>query len=430
MEDKEGLYERACRVMPPVATGRATKLEIVKGRGAYLWDADGKKYLDFASGVGVVNMGHNHPYVMEKAREQMEKLVHGGHNVVFYPSYVALAEKLSALLDHDYKVYFSNSGAEAVEGALKLAKWSTGRPGIISFKRSFHGRTMGAMTVTASSSIYRREYEALTPSVYYAEYPYAFRSGLSEEAETERCIQSIREIFQYLIAPEKVAAMILEPQQGEGGYIVPPRAFMEQVRQICTEYGIQLIFDEIQSGFGRTGRLFAWQNFNVKPDIMCVAKGIANGFPLSAVIGRNEIMDLWTAGAHGGTFGGNPISCAAGLAVLDLLQDGILEKVKETGQYFKERLIELAQKFPVIKDVRGMGLMIGMECVNENGRPDSTTVSRLRETALKKGLILLSCGVDHNVIRFIPPLIVTHEEIDLAVSILEESLDEIFASKV
>lgn len=428
--EKKSLYERACQVMPPVATGRATKLEIVKGRGAYLWDTNGKKYLDFASGVGVVNMGHNHPYVMEKAHQQMENLVHAGHNVVFYPSYVELAERLSAALDHEYKVYFSNSGAEAVEGALKLAKWTTGRPGIISFKRSFHGRTAGAMTVTASSSAYRREYEALMPSVYYAEYPYCFRSGLSEEEETKRCIRSIKEIFQYLIAPEKVAAMIMEPQQGEGGYIVPPEAFVKQVRQICTEHGIKLIFDEIQSGFGRTGELFAWQHFHVKPDIMCVAKGIANGFPLSAVIGKNELMDQWTAGAHGGTFGGNPIACAAGIAVLDLLQGGLLEQVKETGKYFKQKLVDLSAKFPVIKDVRGMGLMIGLECGTEDGKPDSRTVSRLRERALKKGLILLSCGVDHNVIRFIPPLIITREEVDRAVSILEESLAECLASKV
>ncbi|MCI1857791.1 MAG: aspartate aminotransferase family protein [Sporolactobacillus sp.] len=424
------LYERACRVMPPVATARATKLSIVKGQGVYLWDADGKKYLDFASGVGVVNMGHNHPLVMKKAHEQMDKLVHAGHNVVFYPSYVELAEKLSALLHHDYKIYFSNSGAEAVEGALKLAKWTTKRPGIISFKRSFHGRTAGAMTVTASSSVYRREYEALMPSVYYADYPYPFRSGLSAEQETERCIQSINEIFHYLIAPEKVAAIIMEPQQGEGGYIVPPQAFVQKVRAICDQCGIQLIFDEIQSGFGRTGQLFAWQNFNVEPDIMCVAKGIANGFPLSAVIGKNEIMDRWTAGAHGGTFGGNPVSCAAGLAVLELLDGGLLAHVRTIGSYFKQQLVELARRFPVIKDVRGMGLMVGIELMTASGQPDSQTVRRLRETALQKGLILLSCGVDHNVIRFIPPLVVTKAEIDRAMSILTASLSELWTSKV
>ncbi|SFG56471.1 aspartate aminotransferase family protein [Sporolactobacillus nakayamae] len=431
MDDKAmSLYERAIKVIPPVASNRATKLEIVKAKGAYLWDTEGKKYLDFASGIGVTNMGHNHPYVIEKAKAQMEDLVHAGHNVVFYPSYVELAERLSAELDHDYKVYFSNSGAEAVEGALKLAKWATKRPGIISFKRSFHGRTMGATTVTASSSVYRQEYEGLMPSVYYAEYPYAFRSGLSEDAEVDRCIQSIEEIFHYLIAPEKVAAIIMEPQQGEGGYIVPPKRFVEQVRQICSEHGILLIFDEIQSGFGRTGELFAWQNFNVEPDIMCAAKGIANGFPLSAVIGKNEVMDQWTAGAHGGTFGGNPVSCAAGLAVLDLLHQGVLENAKKMGVYFKERLEVLAQSFSIIKDIRGLGLMIGMECMAADGKPDSDIIAKLRETALAKGLLLLSCGVDKNVIRFIPPLVVTKEEIDLAVSILQESFEEILAKTV
>ncbi|RYM02699.1 aminotransferase class III-fold pyridoxal phosphate-dependent enzyme [Sporolactobacillus sp. THM7-7] len=426
----KGLYERACDVMPPVATKRATQLSIVKGKGAYLWDADGKKYLDFASGIGVTNMGHNHPYVLEKAREQMEKLVHAGHNVVFYPSYVELAEKISESLDNEYKVYFSNSGAEAVEGAIKLAKWATKRPGIISFKRSFHGRTMGAATVTASSSLYRREYEGLLPSVYYAEYPYTFRSRLSEEEETERCIQSIKDIFHYLIAPEKVAAIIMEPVQGEGGYIVPPKIFLEKVRRICSEHGILLIFDEVQSGFGRTGQLFAWQNFDVKPDIMCTAKGIANGFPLSAVIGKKEVMDLWTAGAHGGTFGGNPISCAAGLAVLELLQNGVIDNAQKMGHYFKKQLAKLAASYPVIKDVRGLGLMIGMECMTEDGKPDSQIIAKLRETALKKGLLLLSCGVDKNVIRFIPPLVVTKEEIDFAISVLEESFEEITAKPV
>ncbi|MFT8872049.1 MAG: aspartate aminotransferase family protein [Sporolactobacillus sp.] len=421
----QNLYERACQVMPPVVTQRATKLEIVKGQGTYIWDTEGKRYLDFASGVGVVNVGHNHPHVLEKAKAQMEQLVHGGHNVVFYPSYVELAERLSASLDNDYKIYFSNSGAEAVEGALKLAKWATKRPGIISFKRSFHGRTAGAMTVTASSSMYRREYEGLMPSVYYAEYPYAFRSGLSEEQETDRCLQSIEEIFHYLIAPEKVAAIIMEPQQGEGGYIVPPKRFIESVRELCTKHGIMLIFDEIQSGIGRTGRLFAWQHFDTKPDIMCLAKGIANGFPLSAVVGKNEIMDQWTPGAHGGTFGGNPVACAAGLAVLDILEGGVLEHVGQVGQYFKDRLAKLAERFPAIADIRGLGLMVGIECQTQDGKPDGALVAKLREVALTHGLLLLNCGVDKNVIRFIPPLTVSEQEIDEAMDILNRSFEEI-----
>ncbi|MFD2616197.1 aspartate aminotransferase family protein [Terrilactibacillus laevilacticus] len=421
------LYERANKVMPPVAK-RVTELEIEKGKGAYLWDKSGKKYLDFASGIGVTNLGHNHPHIIEKAKEQMDKLVHAGHNVVYYDTYVELAEKICDLMGGDYKLYFANSGAEAVEGAIKLAKWATKRPGVISFKRSFHGRTMGATSVTASNAQYRKEYEGLLPSVYYAEYPYAFRTGLSPEEETERCIASLDEIFHYLIAPEKVAAIIMEPVQGEGGYIVPPTEFIKRIRELCDEHGIMLIFDEVQTGFGRTGKMFAHEHFGVKPDIMSIAKGIANGFPLSAIVGKSKVMDKWESGAHGGTFGGNPIACAAGLAVIELLQDGWLENAQNMGEYFIEQLKTCAVSYPSIRDIRGLGLMIGMEFITEEGKPDSKTVSNLQAKALEKGLLLLNCGVDKNVIRFIPPVIVTKADIDLAVSIINESLKEITLS--
>lgn len=418
------LYERACEVLPPVAN-RATQLGVVKGQGAYLWDENGKKYLDFASGIAVTNVGHNHPYVIEKAKEQMDSLVHGGHNVVYYPSYVELAEKLNELNGGDCKVYFSNSGAEVIEGALKLAKRVTQRPGIISFKRSFHGRTMGAATVTASNSFYRKYYEGLMPSVYYAEYPYAFRSGLSEEEEVTRCLQELDQIFHYLISPDQVAAIIMEPVQGEGGYIVPPKSFVEKIREVCDKHGILLIFDEVQTGFGRTGRMFAWQHFGIQPDILTMAKGIANGFPLSAIVARKELMDQWSAGAHGGTFGGNPVACAAALAVIELLENGLVENAERMGKYFTEQLEQLAASYPVIREVRGLGLMIGIECMTAEGKPDAHLVSLLKEKALEKGLILLTCGVDKNVIRFIPPTIVTEDEIDQAITIMQQSLAEI-----
>ncbi|MTT32809.1 aminotransferase class III-fold pyridoxal phosphate-dependent enzyme [Terrilactibacillus sp. BCM23-1] len=417
----KSMYERASELLPPVAN-RVTKLGIVKGEGAYLWDENGKKYLDFGSGIGVTNVGHNHPYVIEKAKEQMDSLVHGCHNVVYYPSYLDLAEKIVHLMDGDYKVYFSNSGAEAVEGTIKLAKRVSNRPGIISFKRSFHGRTMGATSITASNSHYRKQYEGLMPSVYYAEYPYTFRSNLSEEDETNRCITYLNEIFNYLIAPDQVAAIIMEPVQGEGGYIVPPKSFVTQLRDICDQHGIFLIFDEVQTGFGRTGRMFAWEHFGVKPDIFSVAKGIANGFPLSAVIAKKDIMDQWPAGAHGGTFGGNPVACAASLAVIELLESGLIKNAEEMGQYFMERLNELKRSFPVVADVRGLGLMVGVEFLKDDGTPDSQIVSLIRESALEKGLLLLPCGVNKNVIRFIPPTIITKSEIDTSIQILTESL--------
>lgn len=418
------LFERANAVMPPVAS-RATTLGVVKGQGSYLWSEDGKKYLDFASGVAVTNVGHNHPLVVEQAKAQMDELIHGGHNVVYYPVYVELAEKLNELNGGNCKVYFSNSGAEVNEGAIKLAKKVTKRPGIISFKRSFHGRTLAATTLTASNSQYRKDYEGLLPSVYYADYPYALRSGLSEEAEVRRCLDSLDEIFNFLIAPDQVAAIIMEPVQGEGGYIVPPKAFIEEIRRICDTHGILLIFDEIQTGFGRTGKMFAWQHFGVQPDILTMAKGIANGFPLSALVAKAEWMDQWTAGTHGGTYGGNPIACAASLAVIQLLEGGLLDNAVKMGAYLVQELTKLQTDYPQIKEIRGIGLMIGMECIGADDKPDVQTVNGLKAKALEKGLILLTCGTDKNVIRFIPPTTVTKAEIDEAMAIIRESLAEL-----
>ncbi|WP_141432583.1 aspartate aminotransferase family protein [Bacillus sp. 03113] len=420
----ESLATRANKVFPPVAQ-RATTLGIVKGEGSYVISEDGNKYLDFASGVAVTNVGHNHPLVVEKAKAQIDELIHGGHNVLYYPVYVELAEKLNELNGGNCKVYFSNSGAEVNEGAIKLAKHVTKRPGIISFKRSFHGRTIATTTLTASNSLYRKGYEGLLPSVYYAEYPYAFRTGLSEEEEVKRCLDSLEEVFHYLIAPDQVAAILMEPVQGEGGYIVPPAEFIKEIRKICDHHGILLIFDEVQTGFGRTGKMFAWQHFGIQPDILTLAKGIANGFPLSALVAKAELMDQWTSGTHGGTFGGNPVSCAASLAVIEILESGLLEKSVEMAEYFTEKLSGLSSTFTNIRDIRGLGLMIGMEFVQVDGKPDAKTVTALKDKALEKGLILLTCGTEKNVIRFIPPLTVTKEEIDEAFNIIKESLEEI-----
>ncbi|RYL94354.1 aminotransferase class III-fold pyridoxal phosphate-dependent enzyme [Sporolactobacillus sp. THM7-4] len=420
---EKSLYEKSLNLFPPVAS-RATHLGIVKGEGIYVWDETGRKYFDFASGVAVVNCGHNNPYVVEKAKEQMEKLIHGGHNVVYYPSYIQLAEKIIAHAGSDYKIYFSNSGAEANEAAIKLAKQVSQRPGIISFKHSFHGRTLATTTLTASSARYRLNYEGLLPSVYYAEYPYATRTGLSEEEEIKRCLSQLDDIFHYLIEPEQVACMILEPVQGEGGYIVPPKSFLQALRRICDEHGILLAFDEVQTGFGRTGKMFAYENFDVKPDILTLAKAIANGFPLSAMVAKKSLMDKWPAGTHGGTFGGNPVACAAGVAVMELLEGGLIDNAVDVGAYFKRKLEELKEKHEEILEIRGLGLMIGAEFVDRKGKPDPALVASIREKALEKGLILLSCGVSKNVIRFIPPLVVNKDEIDQAMDIFTESVEE------
>ena len=424
----ESLYERCMKVMPPVVK-RATTMGVTKGEGCYLWSEDGRKILDFASGVAGCNLGHNHPKVVEAAEKQMKELIHGGHNVVYYESYVRLAERLVELTGGDTMVYFSNSGAEANEGAIKLAKYVTKRPGIIAFRGSFHGRTLATTSLTSSSSAYRKNYEGLLPSVYFAEYPYLYRTPY--EMKDGKCpkeyFEQFENIFHTLIDPSMVAAIMMEPVQGEGGYIVPDKEFVQYVREICDKYGILLIFDEVQSGMGRTGKLFAYEHFGVKPDILTSAKGIANGFPLSAVIGKKEIMEQWPAGAHGGTFGGNPVACAAANAVLDELTDGgMLDNAAKMGDYFKEKLFALQKKYPsVIGDVRGLGLMLAMEMVHPDKTPDADITTAIRTKALEKGLLLLGCGTNHNIVRFIAPTIVTEKEIDIAINIIDECLKEL-----
>lgn len=424
----ESLYERCMKVMPPVVK-RATTMGVTNGEGCYLWSEDGRKILDFASGVAVCNLGHNHPKVVEAAEKQMKELIHGGHNVVYYESYVRLAERLVELTGGDTMVYFSNSGAEANEGAIKLAKYVTKRPGIIAFRGSFHGRTLATTSLTSSSSAYRKNYEGLLPSVYFAEYPYLYRTPY--EMKDGKCpkeyFEQFENIFHTLIDPSMVAAIMMEPVQGEGGYIVPDKEFVQYVREICDKYGILLIFDEVQSGMGRTGKLFAYEHFGVKPDILTSAKGIANGFPLSAVIGKKEIMEQWPAGAHGGTFGGNPVACAAANAVLDELTDGgMLDNAAKMGDYFKEKLFALQKKYPsVIGDVRGLGLMLAMEMVHPDKTPDADITTAIRTKALEKGLLLLGCGTNHNIVRFIAPTIVTEKEIDIAINIIDECLKEL-----
>lgn len=424
----ESLYERCMKVMPPVVK-RATTMGVTKGEGCYLWSEDGRKILDFASGVAVCNLGHNHPKVVEAAEKQMKELIHGGHNVVYYESYVRLAERLVELTGGDTMVYFSNSGAEANEGAIKLAKYVTKRPGIIAFRGSFHGRTLATTSLTSSSSAYRKNYEGLLPSVYFAEYPYLYRTPY--EMKDGKCpkeyFEQFENIFHTLIDPSMVAAIMMEPVQGEGGYIVPDKEFVQYVREICDKYGILLIFDEVQSGMGRTGKLFAYEHFGVKPDILTSAKGIANGFPLSAVIGKKEIMEQWPAGAHGGTFGGNPVACAAANAVLDELTDGrMLDNAAKMGGYFKEKLFALQKKYlSVIGDVRGLGLMLAMEMVHPDKTPDADITTAIRTKALEKGLLLLGCGTNHNIVRFIAPTIVTEKEIDIAINIIDECLKEL-----
>lgn len=403
------MYERCCEVMP-AAANRATKLGIVRGEGSYIYTDDGRKILDFASGVAVNNLGQRHPKIVAAIEEQLKTMIHVGHNVVYNETYVKLAEKLVELTGGNKKVYFSNSGAEANEGAIKLAKYVTRRPAVISFKNSFHGRTLACVSVTGSNSAYRKYYEPLMPAVYWAEY-----GDLTQ----------FDEIFAKLVDPECVAAIIVEPVQGEGGYIVPEKSFLQGLRDICNKHGIMLIFDEVQTGIGRTGELYAYQAFGVEPDILTSAKALGGGIPLSAVIAKKEIMDKWPAGAHGGTFGGNPLACAAALKTLEVIEEEhLLENCKKQGAYFMERLHKLQEKHPErIKAVRGIGLMVAMELVDENQNPDAAYTSFLKEKALEKNVLLLNCGSDHNVIRFIAPITVSKEEVDEALNVIEEIME-------
>lgn len=421
----KSMYERCMEVMPKVAN-RATTLGIVDSEGSYLYTEDQRKILDFASGVAVNNLGSKNEKVVEAIKKQLDTMIHVGHNVVYYESYVKLAEKLVELTGGDTKVYFSNAGAEANEGAMKLAKYVTKRPGIISFKNSFHGRTIGCASITGSSSAYRRFYEPLLPSIYWAEYANCYRCPFGQKKGSCKmeCLKQFDSIFAKLIEPQCVAAMIVEPVQGEGGYVAPPKEFLQGLRDICDKHGILLIFDEVQTGIGRTGELFAYQTYGVKPDILTSAKALGGGIPLSAIIAKKEWMDQWPAGVHGGTFGGNPLACSAALETLNIIEEeNLLERCNNMGAYFMDKLYALQKKYPVvIGDVRGVGLMIGIEMVNEDKTPNEALTNHIKAEALKKDVLLLTCGSDHNVVRFIAPLTVTEEEIDLAVNVIDEIL--------
>ena len=419
-------HERSKVLLPPMAMHAETTPCVVRGEGCYLYTEDGRKILDMASGIATNALGHCHPKVIAAAEKQLHTLIHAGHNILYYEPYTTLMEKLVEKTGNKYKVYFSNSGAEANEGAMKLAKYATQRPVIISMKNAFHGRTMATATITTSNAAYRKNYEPMMPSVYFAEYPYLFRTPY--KMEDGKCpkeyFTQFDEIFKKIVDPSMVAAIMMEPVQGEGGYVVPPVEWLKYVRELCDKHSIMLIFDEVQTGFGRTGNLYAWQTLGVEPDIFTSAKAIAGGLPLSAVFGKKEIMDKWAKGAHGGTYGGNPVSCAASLAVLEeLYEGGVLENVKKMGEVVRGKFYDLQKKYDVIGDVRGLGLMNAIEFVKpEDNAPDGALCAAVQAEALKRDLLLLNCGADHNNIRLIPPLNVDEATLDTVFQIIDESI--------
>ena len=423
----QALIERDAAVISPSYT-RGYPLVIERGEGAIVWDVDGTRYVDFTTGIAVTATGHAHPTVVKAIQEQAARFIHMSGTDFFYAPQIELAERLASVapFDEDAMVFFCNSGAESIEAAVKLARYQTGRQRFIAFLRGFHGRTLGALSFTGSKYVQREGFFPLVPGVTHVPYPNPYRQMLNPDGFEDagaRVLDYIEnEIFQTIVPAHEVAGILVEPIQGEGGYVVPPNSFLPGLREICDRYGILLIADEVQTGMGRTGEWWAVNHWNVQPDIVCTAKGIASGMPLGAIIARKSVMEEWKPGAHASTFGGNPVSCAAGIATFDLLKDGMIENAARTGAYMMERLSEIEMRHPAIGQVRGKGLMVGVEFVmdRETRQPAPALRDAIVDFAFDEQLLLLGCGT--TAIRLIPPLNVTEELIDEAMLIFERAI--------
>lgn len=405
---------------------RSARIVAERARGSYIYDMNGDKYLDFTTGIAVNNVGHCHPKVVEAVTAQVQELMHTSV-VTHHKKYIELCQKLTEIAPSKNldSVFLANSGAEAVEGAIKMARYVTGRPGIINFKGSFHGRTLLATALTTSKLYYREKYEPLPTSIFSVPYPYEYRSHFrgNEKGLIEDCLEHFEVLFSQYISPQQVASIIIEPVQGEGGYIVPPQGFLQRIREIADKHGILLIIDEVQTGFGRTGKMFATEHFAVEPDIMLMAKGIAGGMPLAGFISRKELTSKWLPGRHGSTFGGNPVSCAAALATIDVIQEEKLaERADKLGKKMLERLQKFAQGKAHIGDVRGLGMMIAIEFNDKNGHPSKELADKVAAKALENKLLLLTCGNHGQVIRLIPPLNMSDAEAEEGLNILEKAM--------
>ncbi len=412
--------------MTPVL-GRYFERSWSHGEGHRLYDTDGRSYLDFANGIAVSVLGHRNPRVTAAIHAQVDRLIAPMAAMGYAEPTVRLARELAGTLpDPIDSIFFMNSGSEAIEAAIKLARRVTGRPGIIAFRGGFHGRTLGAASITSSNINYRRGYEPLLPGVYLSQYPSVYRDfGGDEERAVDVSFGHLRSLLHTTIPPESVAAIIVEPVQGEGGYIPAPAAFLQVLRHVCDRHGILLVADEVQAGFGRTGRMWSFEHAGVVPDVVCMAKAIANGLPLSALASSKALQERWGRGAHGTTFGGNPVSCAAGLAVLEEIRErDLVSNAAVRGAELSAGLREIAAGDARIGDVRGPGLMIGVEFVadRDTREPDGATCETVIQRCADEGLLVLSCGVQHNVIRWIPPLDVASAEIDEALAIFRRVL--------
>lgn len=420
------LYDQNFPHVSPVWT-RIFPIEAERAEGSYIYATDGRKYLDFTCGIGVTNTGHCHPRVVEAIREQAGLFLHAQANIVVHQPMLRMIEELRTIVPPEIDgFFFSNSGAEAVEGAVKLARAATGRQAVIVFTGSFHGRTGQTMILTTSKTGYKGNSQLFPSGVYVAPYPYAYKLGMTEAEASDYALEALEELLVSQVAPHDVAAILIEPVLGEGGYVPAPASFLKGLRALCDRHGILLIFDEVQSGFGRTGKWFALEHSGVIPDIITVAKGIASGLPLSGVFSRLDLMKKWPTGSHGGTYGGNAVAMAAGVATIRAMkEEKMLENATARGIQLQTGLRKLQEEYPQIGDVRGQGLMIGSEFqMGGTYKKAKELVKKVIHAAEERGLLLLSCGTYDSTIRWIPPLNVTGEQVSDALTIFSESLQQ------
>ena len=435
METKsnEELYKRRLESIP-LGVSAHQKSFIAKGEGAVITDVEGKRYIDFAGGIGVLNVGHCPKEVMAAINEQLGKYLHTSFSLIMYEPYVQAAEKLNAITPGNFpkKSLFLNSGAEAIENAIKIARFYTKRQGIICFERAFHGRTLLSMSLTSKVKPFKFGFGPFAPEIHRVPYAYCYRCLFGKEYPSCElyCAEFLEEFFLSHIAAEEVAAILIEPVLGEGGYVVPPRDYLRKLSDICNANGILFIADEIQSGMGRTGKMFAIEYYDVEPDLICTGKSLAAGLPLSAVTGKKEIMDSLPSGSLGGTLGGNPLACSAALAVLKIFEkQNLLEKSKRIGSILKYHLERMKEDYEIIGDVRGIGAMMGIELVEnrQTKKPATEKTASIIKRCFEKGLILLPCGLHRNVIRFLMPLIISEDQLVEGLTILDDSFKEMLA---
>ncbi len=415
---------KSTELLSPVWT-HLTNLQPARGQGIYLFDEQENRYIDFTSGIGVINTGHCHPRVVAAIKQQADQLLFGQMNCVIPPASVRLAEQLNEVTPpYIDRFFLANSGAEATEGCVKLAKAATGRQNIVVFQGSFHGRTHLAMAMTTSKTVYRHKYQPLPGGIFVAPFPYSYYFGWDEHTTVDFCIKQLDLILHSQTAIDETAAIIIEPILGEGGYVPAPARFLQHLRKVCDDSGILLIIDEVQSGFGRTGQFFCYQHAEVEPDILVMAKGLGSGLPISAIGASKALMEKWTPGTHGGTYGGgSAIASAAASATIETIrEEKLVENAAQRGRQLMDGLKKLQVVHPSIGDVRGIGLMVATEFTRENGSPDTDTASKVLKACLDQNLLLLSCGTYKNVIRWIPPLVVTEKQLEEALGIFERAL--------